>query len=280
MLDQLAKDFNGKIFEWDKDSEKEERDDIQKSEVETLADYLDGNLRENQFLLWRLYSFSHLPVEVLSSVYEELLTDSKDIVYTPEMIVSTLVDECMPLKNPQSDFKMIDVSCGSGIFLVKTYKRIVQWWRYEQWKQTGELKKPSLSVLKELLLKSIYGIDIQQDAIRLSVFSLALAILDEVDLDPKTWGKLSFPDLSSNVITEDFFKTPEDFKGDYLSVHGAGFSVAPLFRQSAWFRFHNRAEGIKNLFLAGAGTHPGAGLPGVICSAKVLDSLIPTPDHL
>ena len=206
LLDQLAKDFNGKIFEWDKESEKAEREAIQKTEVETLADYLDGNLRENQFLLWRLYSFSHLPVEVLSSVYEELLTDSKDIVYTPEMIVSTLVDECMPLKKPQPDFKMIDVSCGSGIFLVKTYKRIVQWWRYEQWKQTGELKKPPLSVLKELLLKSIYGIDIQQDAIRLSIFSLALAILDEVDLDPKTWGKLRFPDLSQNIITEDFFK--------------------------------------------------------------------------
>lgn len=205
LLDQLAKDFNGKIFEWDKGSEKEEREAIQKTEVESLADYLDGNLRENQFLLWRLYSFSHLPVEVLSSVYEELLTDSKDIVYTPEMIVSTLVDECMPLKKPQADFKMIDVSCGSGIFLVKTYKRIVQWWRYEQWKQTGELKKPPLSVLKELLLKNIHGIDIQQDAIRLSIFSLALAILDEVDLDPKTWGKLRFPDLSNNIVTRDFF---------------------------------------------------------------------------
>jgi phytoene desaturase len=51
--------------------------------------------------------------------------------------------------------------------------------------------------------------------------------------------------------------------------------VAPLFRQSAWFRFHNRAEGIRNLYLAGAGTHPGAGLPGVLCSAKVVDALIP-----
>lgn len=205
LLDQLAKDFNGKIFEWDKETEKEEREAISKSEVETLADYLDGNLRENQFLLWRLYSFSHLPVEVLSSVYEELLTDSKDIVYTPEMIVSILVDECMPLKTPQADFKIIDVSCGSGIFLVKTFKRIVQWWRYEQWKQTGELKKPPLNVLKELLLKNVHGIDIQQDAIRLSIFSLALAILDEVDLDPKTWGKLRFPDLSKNIVTNDFF---------------------------------------------------------------------------
>ena len=77
------------------------------------------------------------------------------------------------------------------------------------------------------------------------------------------------------TITADFYKTPDDFAHDYLSVHGAGFSVAPLFRQSAWFRFHNRAEGIENLYLTGAGTHPGAGLPGVLCSAKVVDALIP-----
>lgn len=77
------------------------------------------------------------------------------------------------------------------------------------------------------------------------------------------------------TITADFYKTPDDFASDYLSVHGAGFSVAPLFRQSAWFRFHNRAEGIENLYLTGAGTHPGAGLPGVLCSAKVVDALIP-----
>lgn len=77
------------------------------------------------------------------------------------------------------------------------------------------------------------------------------------------------------TITSEFSMNPEDFRHDYLSAHGAGFSVAPLFRQSAWFRFHNRAEGIGNLYLVGAGTHPGAGLPGVLCSAKVVDALIP-----
>jgi phytoene desaturase len=87
-------------------------------------------------------------------------------------------------------------------------------------------------------------------------------------------GKTLLPDLAS-TITEEFFMTPEDFAQNYLSQHGAGFSVSPLFRQSAWFRFHNRAEGLKNLYLVGAGTHPGAGLPGVLCSAKVLDALIP-----
>lgn len=79
----------------------------------------------------------------------------------------------------------------------------------------------------------------------------------------------------ADCITADFYMTPADFQHDYLSTHGAGFSIAPLFRQSAWFRFHNRAEGIGNLYLTGAGTHPGAGLPGVLCSAKVVDALIP-----
>jgi len=206
LLDKLAEDFNGKIFEWNKKEESSERLAIGNSEVRHLAEYLDGNIQDGQYVIWRLYSFSHLPVEVISSVYEELLTDSKDIVYTPEMIVGTLVDECMPLKVPQSDFKLIDVSCGSGLFLVKGFKRIVQWWRYEQWQQSGTLPKPSLSVLRELLLKSIHGIDIQLDAVRLSIFSLALAILDEVDLDPPTWGKLRFPDLSENIVSMNFFE--------------------------------------------------------------------------
>jgi len=82
------------------------------------------------------------------------------------------------------------------------------------------------------------------------------------------------PGLKENIVA-DFAMTPADFKNNYQSVHGAGFSIAPLFRQSAWFRFHNKAEGIKNLYLVGAGTHPGAGLPGVLCSAKVIDALIP-----
>lgn len=79
----------------------------------------------------------------------------------------------------------------------------------------------------------------------------------------------------AEAITGDFFMTPEDFASSYLSVGGAGFSVAPLFRQSAWFRFHNRAEGPSNLYLVGAGTHPGAGVPGVLSSAKVLEHLVP-----
>ena len=80
------------------------------------------------------------------------------------------------------------------------------------------------------------------------------------------------PGLSSHIRSA-FYMTPQDFARDYLSADGSGFSVAPLFTQSAWFRFHNRSEFLDNLFLVGAGTHPGAGVPGVLCSAKVVDRL-------
>ena len=82
------------------------------------------------------------------------------------------------------------------------------------------------------------------------------------------------PGLTSS-ITQDFAMTPVDFKHDYLSPKGAGFSISPHFTQSAWFRFHNLSEAIDGLYLVGAGTHPGAGMPGVLCSAKVVDRLVP-----
>lgn len=71
--------------------------------------------------------------------------------------------------------------------------------------------------------------------------------------------------------------TPETFRDRYLSPHGAGFSIEPRILQSAWFRPHNVSEELKGLYLVGAGTHPGAGLPGVVSSAEVLAQLVPEP---
>ena len=79
----------------------------------------------------------------------------------------------------------------------------------------------------------------------------------------------------ADCITGDFYVTPNHFRDNLNTHHGTGFSVQPIFRQSAWFRFHNKSEDIDGLYFVGAGTHPGAGMPGVLCSAKVLDRLIP-----
>jgi phytoene desaturase len=75
------------------------------------------------------------------------------------------------------------------------------------------------------------------------------------------------PDLRRRIVTRRFF-TPRDFERELGARHGAAFSLAPHLTQSAWFRPHNRDPHIPNLYLVGAGTHPGAGVPGVVNSAK------------
>ena len=85
--------------------------------------------------------------------------------------------------------------------------------------------------------------------------------------------KSMLPNLKE-TICEEFWMSPVDFKNNYRSTHGAGFSIAPIFSQSAWFRYHNKDPHIDNLYFAAAGAHPGAGVPGVLSSAKIVESLI------
>jgi phytoene desaturase len=90
-------------------------------------------------------------------------------------------------------------------------------------------------------------------------------ILDKMD-------QTVLPGIKKNVVS-DFYLTPDYFEIDLATLHGSGFSIQPKFSQSAYFRFHNQSEIFKNLYFVGAGTHPGAGMPGVLSSAKVLDKL-------
>ena len=81
------------------------------------------------------------------------------------------------------------------------------------------------------------------------------------------------PDLRKNIV-EDFYLTPDYFENELNTKHGSGFSIQPKFSQSAYFRFHNKSEICDGLYFVGAGTHPGAGVPGVLSSAKVLDKIL------
>ncbi|HIG76027.1 MAG TPA: phytoene desaturase [Bacteroidetes bacterium] len=91
--------------------------------------------------------------------------------------------------------------------------------------------------------------------------------------------KTVLPDLSQHV-TASLALTPREFEEDYLSLKGAAFSIQPQLLQSAYFRPHNVSEDVDGLFLVGAGTHPGAGMPGVLSSARVLDTVVPDPADL
>jgi phytoene desaturase len=90
----------------------------------------------------------------------------------------------------------------------------------------------------------------------------------------KTLEDRMLPGLSEHITSSEIF-TPETFRDRYLSPHGCGFSIEPRILQSAWFRPHNVSEEADGLYLVGAGTHPGAGLPGVVSSAEVLSKLVP-----
>ena len=87
------------------------------------------------------------------------------------------------------------------------------------------------------------------------------------------------PGLADEIVSSRLL-TPQDFQDRLSSFRGAAFSLEPVLTQSAWFRPHNRSEELDCLYLVGAGTHPGAGLPGVLSSARVLDSVVPHADSL
>ena len=87
------------------------------------------------------------------------------------------------------------------------------------------------------------------------------------------------PGLGEHIATSRLL-TPVDFRDRLFSEKGAAFGLEPVLTQTAWFRPHNKSEELERLFLVGAGTHPGAGMPGVISSAKVLDEVVPDPATL
>ena len=91
-------------------------------------------------------------------------------------------------------------------------------------------------------------------------------ILDEI-------GRRLIPDIHERIVTK-FHYTPKDFETDLSAYQGTAFSLQPLLTQSAWFRVHNRDDEVKNLYFVGAGTHPGAGIPGVVGSAKATAKLM------
>jgi phytoene desaturase len=90
----------------------------------------------------------------------------------------------------------------------------------------------------------------------------------------KRLSETMMPGFEEHIVTQKVI-TPLNFEHELLSYKGAAFGLEPVLTQSAWFRPHNKSRELENLFLVGAGTHPGAGVPGVLSTARVLDSVLP-----
>lgn len=217
LLDALAQHFNGGIFKLSD----EERQVLKKSDLTEFAAFLDGTLEGDDYVLWNEYSFKHIPIELISNFYEEFLPRDKGAdqrlngsYYTPHYLVRLLVDESMPLKKGGLQ-KVIDVSCGSGIFLVTAFKRLVQIWRYNHgW------ALPSPHELEEILSNYIYGVDFNANAVQLTIFSLNLSLCSM--LSPRQiWTDLKFVDINGkNIRNDDFFKCISESNHDFGLVIG------------------------------------------------------------
>ncbi len=218
LFNELSLHFNGKIFELSPKNSAI----LEKTDLSVLADFLDAKTETvGQGVLWPLFSFDYLPVEVISRIYEEFIPQRKDAVYTPVHLARLMVDECMPVAEPKQNFKVIDVSCGSGVFLVTVFKRLVQWWQKEQYDKTGELVFPEILDLKTILSNSVYGVDLMAASVQLSVFSLSIALCDMLN-PTEIWTQLRFDDLrEKNIYGKDFFKfMNETEKGQFDLVIG------------------------------------------------------------
>ncbi len=204
--------LNGKIFDWS-DIEKKQLKAIPTEKLVNLL-YETRSGTNDQLALWDLYSFRYLPVEIVSSIYEALFSTVESVkkdgmVYTPPHLAAFLVDEAMPLNTWQGKerYKILDPSCGSGVFLVLTFKRLVHWWRLRNGGNT-----PGRSELIGILRESIHGVDLHENAILLTRFSLCLAVCDMLT-PPEIWDALQFPDLEGKLVSSDFFEWRKANKG-------------------------------------------------------------------
>ena len=158
----------------------------------------ENNGQTELFEDWRLFDFKIIRIELLSEIYERFLEESNPkgkkgsgAYYTPTSLVELMLDEVLPIDKQYTEYnvKILDPACGSGIFLVESYKRLLK--RYEN----AHHKKPTdFGELKNILLNNIYGIEQNDQAIIVAAFSLYLALVD--NLDPKTlWISTKLPCL-------------------------------------------------------------------------------------
>lgn len=206
LFEDLEAHFNGDVFAL----AEEEKNSLTTDNIQEFSVFIGAKTLKNQLHFWTLYTFEDIPVEIISYMYQNFVQGS-DAVYTPHFLVDLLLDECMPLEELRDDFKVFDPACGSGVFLVGAYKRLVHAWRYR-----NEWNNPDSTTLKNLLKNNMFGVDLDDTAVELTAFSLCLALCDA--LQPNViWKELRFNQLkTNNIVNADFFSRNADANFDLL----------------------------------------------------------------
>ena len=194
LLRTLEERFNGDVFALPAEMK------LTKTALRQFANLVEARTIKRQRYLWDQFSFAHLPVEVISHLYQRFVKGST-AVYTPPFLASLLLDYAMPYERLTGKERVLDPACGSGVFLVGAYRRLVAVYRAKH------KAAPAVSTLKSILKNQIFGVETDANAIDLTAFSLALAVCDS--LQPNViWNELRFDPLrGENLIEADFFDT-------------------------------------------------------------------------
>lgn len=212
LFEWLNSRFNGDLFPGKGTTPKEratgwskEKSVVKAAHLEILSNFIRGDLdmSSGQTCLWPQYSFDIIPLEFISSIYETFVTEhaaQDGIFYTPPHLVDFVLDRVLPWDGKAWDLKVIDPACGSGIFLVKVFQRLVH-----RWKQANPGKTIRAETLRSLLERNIFGVDKDPHAVRVACFSLYLAMCDEIE--PRHyWTQIVFPNMRERrLICSDFF---------------------------------------------------------------------------
>ncbi|HEY3862528.1 MAG TPA: N-6 DNA methylase [Verrucomicrobiae bacterium] len=213
LVDALETRFNGDVFHIDFDR----RCPITDAHVQLVSSVFAGDdiqvgamgIARQLHLNFLKYDFRHIPVETLSSIYEQFLHaqqkgKSDGAFYTPEVLADYLLSEINSVHKLQPGIKVFDPACGSGVFLVLAYRRLIELELAKLGNRSGNLDPMRL---RELLLESIYGVERQRDACNVTMFSLILTLLNY--LDPPALHaneRFRFPALlNKNIFCCDFF---------------------------------------------------------------------------
>lgn len=208
LFERLEERFNGHVFtlpETDK-----ERLKASNQRLDRFARLVRANQEAGgQLTLWNLYSFRDLPVELISEVYQLFVKDTDSSVYTPPFLVRFMLDEVLTwdrLDRLEKENEVIlDPSCGSGVFLVEAYKKIILHWR-----SRNGWKKPNTSTVKRLV-KRVHGVDLEPGAVELAAFSLCLAVCDALKSDELRAAIKPFPELMGKTLHAScFFKAVQE----------------------------------------------------------------------
>ena len=209
LLDHLEERFNGHVFTLSE----EDRETLRGSrQLARFARLIEGKQETGgQLTLWRRYSFADLPAELISHIYQLFVRDTAVAVYTPHFLVRLMLGEVLSWERldrlKQKKEVILDPCCGSGIFLVEAYKRLVLHWRSRH-----DWKRPDIADLKGLLNR-VHGIDLEEGAVELAAFSLCLALCDALKPEEIRASIRLFPELKEKSIhTGCFFEAREQQK--------------------------------------------------------------------